>query len=39
MFTETGFMEISVMPLPIPVAVWPKAAGTKDERGFFVLCS
>ena len=31
-------MEISMMPLPIPVVVCPKAAGTKEERGFFVLC-
>jgi len=31
-------MEIRVMPLPIPVVGWLKAAGTKEERGFFALC-
>jgi hypothetical protein len=27
-------MEINMMPSPIPVAVWPKAVGTQEERGF-----
>ena len=33
-----GFMEINMMSLPVPVALWPKTAGTKEGREFFVLC-